>query len=82
MKVLSKQEIFLNYSGQWVLIGNPRLDPELPYSSVANNLKDGIPLFSSIDKNEVAQKAKFYRKDYASFACIYTGKLEPRNWLL
>lgn len=82
MKVLTKEEIFQAYPSQWVLIGNPRLDPELPHSSVANNLMDGIPLLSSIDKKEIARKAKFYRNEYTSIACIFTGKLEPRNWLL
>jgi hypothetical protein len=82
MKVLSKEEIFLNYPGQWVLIGNPRLDPELPASSVANTLLEGIPLISGNDKKEIAQKAKLYTKEYTSIACIYTGELEPRNWLL
>lgn len=81
--VISFQSIKDQYPDEWVLIGNPVLiDPDV-IGSVASKLIEGVLLFHSSDKREVAQKAKDVRTGFQHTACVFTGDL-PRNrkfWL-
>ena len=80
--IKTRDEILGTFPGQWVLIGNPKLDDTLPATSVVNSLLEGIPLISGLDKKSVAAQAAKFRNEYKSIACIFTGNLEARKWAL
>jgi len=81
-EIKSREEIISSFPSQWVLIGNPKLAGALQADSVINSLLEGIPLISGLDKKAVAAQAAKFRAEYRSIACIFTGKPEPRKWVL
>jgi len=73
-EIKTREQILSIYKGQWVLIGNPKLDDALPSTSVVNSLMEGIPLISGVDKKALAAQVSKFRTEYKSIACIFTGK--------
>lgn len=81
--VLTIDEIKAQYPDQWVLVGNPTLKDLDTLEAIINKLVQGVVLFASKDKREIAYKAKDLREGYEGITCVYTGEM-PRNrkWLL
>jgi hypothetical protein len=65
-EVLSFFEIKKRFDSEWVLVGNPETDDEL-------NVKQGIVLWHSKDRDEVYRKAREIHPNHS--AILYTGKL-------
>ena len=83
MEVLTIEQIRSNYPDQWVLVGNPELDDPNILGSIVSKLVRGIVLFSSIDKRELAYRAKDFKQGIERTACIYTGEIvQNRIFLL
>ena len=81
--ILTIDEIKAQYPDQWVLVGNPILKDLDTLEAIINKLVQGVVLFASKDKREIAYKAKDLREGYEGITCVYTGEM-PRNrkWLL
>jgi hypothetical protein len=82
MQVLPINQIKTQYPNQWVLVGNPQLDNSEVNGSILSKLKAGIVLFANKDKREIAYKAAGLRKSVDLTACVYTGDIPKRRWLL
>jgi hypothetical protein len=65
-EALTIQEIQARYSGEWVLVENPRTDDSL-------EVEAGTVRFHSKDRDEVYRKAVELRPK--RFAVVYTGKM-------
>ncbi len=82
-KVLPFEEIKKLYPDEWVLIGNPELLKNGFTGPVVDLLQRGVVLYHSVDRTEIAYKAKDVRKGYRSVACVYTGEIpQNRKYLL
>jgi hypothetical protein len=68
-KILSIYEIKKRFEAEWVLIKNPETD-------VNFNIKQGVVLCHSKDRDEVYRKAREMHPKHS--AILYTGKL-PDN---
>lgn len=68
-EILSFSEINERFDSEWVLIGDPETDDDL-------NVKQGVVLWHSKDRDEVYRKAKEIHPNHS--AILYTGKL-PDN---
>jgi hypothetical protein len=68
-EVLSFSEIKKRFDSEWVLVGNPETDDAL-------NVKRGIVLWHSKDRDEVYRKAREIHPNHS--AILYTGRL-PDN---
>jgi len=68
-EILSLSEIQKQYDSEWVLIGDPEIDN-------AFNIKQGIVLWHSKDRDELYRKARQLQPKHS--AILYTGKL-PDN---
>ncbi|MEW6202358.1 MAG: hypothetical protein AB1546_10300 [bacterium] len=65
-EILSLFEIKEQFDSEWVLIGDPETEDDL-------NIKQGIVLWHSKDRDEVYRKAREIRPKHS--AILYTGKL-------
>jgi len=65
-EILSFSEIKERFDGEWVLIKNPETD-------VNFNIKQGVVLCHSKDRDEVYRKAREIRPRHS--AILYTGRL-------
>ncbi|MHC4680290.1 MAG: hypothetical protein ACYTEK_16510 [Planctomycetota bacterium] len=65
-EVLSFAEIKIRFDSEWVLIGDPDTGADL-------NVKRGVVLWHSKDRDEVYRKARELRPDHS--AILYTGQL-------
>ena len=82
-QVLPFDKIKQLYPDEWVLIGNPVLKDPQVLGSVVSKLVEGVVLYHSKDKREIAYKAKELRQSVSTTACVYTGTI-PKNrkfWL-
>jgi len=68
-ELLSFSEIKERFDSEWVLIGDPETDDDL-------NVKQGVVLWHSKDRDEVYRKAREIHPNHS--AILYTGKL-PDN---
>ena len=68
-EILSFSEIKERFDSEWVLIGDPETDDDL-------NVKEGVVLWHSKDRDEVYRKAREIHPNHS--AILYTGKL-PDN---
>ncbi len=68
-ETLSLSEIETRYDAEWVLVGDPVTDD-------AFNVKEGVLLWHSKDRDEVYRKAREMHP--SSSAILYTGKI-PEN---
>jgi len=68
-EILSFSEIKERFDSEWVLIGDPETDDDL-------NVKQGVVLWHSKDRDEVYRKAREIHPNHS--AILYTGKL-PDN---
>jgi hypothetical protein len=82
-QVLSVEEIKAQYPDQWVLVGNPVLKDTDTLEVIINKLVRGVVLYASMDKREIAYKAKDLRQGYEGITCVFTGDMpQNRKWLL
>ncbi len=65
-EILSFSEIKDRFDSEWVLIGDPEINDEL-------NVKKGVVLCHSKDRDEVYRKAREIHPNHS--AILYTGKL-------
>ncbi len=65
-EILSIIEIKDRFDSEWVLIGDPETDDTL-------NIKHGVILWHSKDRDEVYRKAREIHPNHS--AILYTGKL-------
>ena len=65
-EILSFSEIKERFDSEWVLIGDPETDDDL-------NVKQGVVLWHSKDRDEVYRKAREIHRNHS--AILYTGKL-------
>ena len=65
-EVLSFAEIKMQFDAEWILIGDPDTGPDL-------NVKRGVVLWHSKDRDEVYRKARELRPGRS--AILYTGQL-------
>ena len=65
-EILSFSEIKKRFDSEWVFIGNPKTDDNL-------NVKQGVVLWHSKDRDEVYRKAREAHPSHS--AILYTGKL-------
>jgi len=65
-EILSFSEIKKRYDAEWVLIGDPETDDNL-------NIKEGIVLWHSKDRDEVYRKAREIHPNHS--AILYTGQI-------
>lgn len=65
-EILSFTEIKKRFDNEWVLIGDPETDDNL-------NIKKGVLLWHSKDRDEVYRKARQISPKHS--AILYTGKL-------
>ena len=82
METLTLQEMKANYPDEWILVGNPNLGDPQRQGLIINRLIDGIVLYHSKDKRELAQNAQFVREGYR-VTLFFTGEM-PKNrkfWL-
>jgi hypothetical protein len=63
---LSIQEIQARYDGEWVLIGDPEVDPSL-------NVQRGQVLWHSKDRDEVYRQARKLKPNHCAF--LFIGRL-------
>ena len=68
-EILSFSEIKERFDSEWVLIGDPETGDDL-------NVKQGVVLWHSKDRDEVYRKAREIHPNHS--AILYTGKL-PDN---
>jgi len=68
-EILSLSEIQKQYYSEWVLVGDPEIDD-------AFNIKQGVVLWHSKDRDELYRKARQIHPKHS--AILYTGKL-PDN---
>ena len=68
-EVLSLAQIKDRFDSEWVLVGSPQTDDGF-------NVKRGVVLWHSKDRDEVYRKARELHPDHS--AILYTGKL-PDN---
>lgn len=74
-EVLTMEEIKAQYPEQWVLVGNP--------IHQGANVLQGIVLFHSKDKREIAYSQVNWREQFETAITIFTGA-KPKNrkfWL-
>lgn len=71
------------YPNEWVLIGNPELDDETTLGSIVRKLVQGVVLFHSKDKRDMAYKARPFRTGFDTYTVVFTGDLPKgkRFWL-
>jgi hypothetical protein len=82
METLTINQIKSKYPNQWILIGNPELsEPEIN-GSILSKLTQGIVLYASKDKRELAYKAKELKATVKKTACIYTGEISQNKLFL
>lgn len=65
-EILSFSEIKKRFDSEWVLVGDPETDDVL-------NIKRGVVLWHSKDRDEVYRKAREIHPNHS--AILYTGKL-------
>ena len=65
-EILSFSEIKERFDSEWVLIGDPETDDDL-------NIKQGVVLWHSKDRDEVYRKAREIHPNHS--AILYTGEL-------
>ena len=65
-ETLSFSEIKRQFNSEWVLIGDPKTDDDL-------NIKQGVVLSHSKDRDEVYRKAREIHPNHS--AILYTGRL-------
>ncbi len=65
-KILSFTEITEQFDSEWVLVGDPQTGDDL-------NVKQGMVLWHSRDRDEVYRKAREIQPQHS--AILYTGKL-------
>ena len=65
-EILSFSEIEERFEAEWVLIGEPETDNDF-------NVKQGVVLWHSKDRDEVYRKARQIHPKHS--AILYTGKL-------
>ncbi len=65
-EILSFAEIKEQFDSEWVLIGDPETDDTL-------NVKQGVLLWHSIDRDEVYKKALEIHPEHS--AILYTGEI-------
>lgn len=65
-EILSFSEIKERFDSEWVLIGDPEINDEL-------NIKKGVVLCHSKDRDEVYRKAREIHPNHS--AILYAGKL-------
>jgi len=65
-EILSFSEIKERFDSEWVLIGDPETDDGF-------NVKQGVVLWHSKDRDEVYRKAREIHPNHS--AILYTGKL-------
>ncbi len=83
MEILTIAQIREKFPSQWVLIGNPELKNMDTLGSIVSKLVRGVVLMGSLDKRELAYKAKELRQGFQSITCIYTGEFpKGRKYLL
>ncbi len=79
MKALTKDQLFSQYPGQWVMLGDPELNEKLGLRSIRDLLLNGVVLFAGKTRKEVAENAKDFRKGHKTYTCIYTGEFPKTN---
>ena len=75
MEIISIEQMKKNYPDEWLLIGNPKKE--------GVSIIEGIVIFHSKDKREIAQKSINWRENFQSAMTLYTGEM-PKNrkfWL-
>ena len=65
-EILSFSEIKKRFDSEWVLIGDPETNDDF-------NVKQGVVLWHSKDRDEVYRKAREIHPNHS--AILYTGKL-------
>ena len=81
--ILTIDEIKAQYPDQWVLVGNPQMREDNFVGAVIQKIIDGIVIYHSKDKREIAYKIKELRNGFNKVACVFTGEM-PKNrkfWL-
>jgi hypothetical protein len=81
-ELLKIQEIKAKYPDQWVLIGEPVIDEPEINGSITSKLLQGLVLFASKDKRELAYKAREIKGNIGITACIYTGEISKNRLFL
>jgi hypothetical protein len=76
--LLTVDEIITQYPNQWVLLGNPEMKLPTSNGTLMNRLIQGIVIFASKDKREIAFRAKDIVANYDETACLFTGE-SPKN---
>lgn len=82
-KVLTINEIKAQYPDEWVLVGNPQMREDNFVGAVIRKIIDGIVIYHSKDKREIAYKIEELRYGFDKVACVFTGEM-PKNrkiWL-
>ena len=82
-EVLTIAEIKTQYPDEWVLVGNPNLGNAETLGTIIKKIIDGVVLFHSKDKHEVAYKGKEARQGYDNVTLIFTGEIPKKRkfWL-
>ena len=71
IKPVSIEKIKKLYPGEWVLVGNPKMDKDLL------NVLAGVPILHSKDKKEVCYLGREKVVDYQTFTLVFTGTVKP-----
>ena len=82
-QVLTIEEIKTQYPNQWVLVGNPTMRDDNFVGAVIQKMLNGIVIYHSKDKREIAYNIKKLRQGFDRVACVFTGEM-PKNrkfWL-
>lgn len=83
MKAISIDQIKSHYPDEWVLIGNPTMRDDNFVGAVVQKIVNGVVIYHSKDKREIAYKINDLKKGFTKVACVFTGVL-PKNtkfWL-
>jgi hypothetical protein len=79
---LTIDEIKAQYPDQWVLLANPILKLPIVNDLLANRLVKAIVLLASIDKRELAYRAKEVVADCEDTGLLYTGEVSKKRLFL
>ncbi len=83
METLTVEQIKLQYPDEWVLVGNPEMRKDNFVGAVIQKMINGVVIYHSKDKREIAYKIEELREGFKKVACVFTGEF-PKNrkfWL-
>lgn len=83
MEAITIEQIKTKYPNEWVLVGNPNMREGDFVGAVIQKIIDGVVIYHSKDKREIAYKIDELKVGFSKVACVFTG-VTPKNrkfWL-